>query len=116
MKNLKKFERFTKRDNNLIINKPAVGDLVVGFITARKNWNLDLKYFLNNTVAEVSYASYDSYVLKYDAIPVGFEDYFTKFSSDDYYTRQFQPFDVRFATPQEKREFLLKKERDKYNL
>lgn len=115
MKYLKQFE-ISKRNNNLLINKPVVGDLVVGFITARKNWNTDLKWYLNNTVAEVLYLNRDGYTLKYTDIPEGFDDYFTKFDSDNYYTREFATDNIRFATPQEKREYLLRKERDKFNL
>jgi len=48
MKKLKTFEKFTKRDNNLLINEPVVGDLVVGFITARKNWNPENLDYLKN--------------------------------------------------------------------
>jgi len=55
MRYLKQFE-ISKRNNNLLINKPEVGDLVVGFITARNGWNPDLKWYLNNTVAEVEHA------------------------------------------------------------
>ena len=115
MRYLKQFE-ISKRDNRLLINTPVAGDLVVGFITARKGWNTDLKWYLNNTVAEVEKVSGFNYTLKYDTIPEGFDDYFTKFSSDNYYTRKFGPDEIRFATPQEKREYLLRKERDKFNL
>jgi len=115
MKYLKQFE-ISKRNNRLLIKTPEVGDLVVGFITARKGWNLDLKWYLNNTVAEVDKVSGFNFTLKYDTIPEGFEEYFTKFPSDNYYTRKFGPDELRFAEPKEKREFLLKKQRDKFNL
>jgi len=113
MKYLKQFE-ISKRNNNLLINKPEVGDLVVGLITARKGWNTDLKWFLNNTVAEVEKVDRDRYTLKYDTIPHELDEYFS--NVHPYYLRGFAHSDVRFAEPKEKREFLLKKERDKYNL
>jgi len=54
------------------------------------------------------------YEVKYNNIPNEFEDYFIEY--DNCYHRSFSPSDIRFATPQEKREFLLKNTTNKYNL
>ena len=117
MKYLKQFEIISKRNNNLLINKPEVGDLVVGFITAIKGWNTDLKYFLNNTVGEVTESRSVYYRIAYHNVPENLVQNFVKFEdTDGHYERSLLKSDVRFATPQEKRDYLLKKQRDKYNI
>jgi len=117
MKYLKQFEIISKRNNNLLINKPEVGDLVVGFITARKGWDVELKYFLNNTVGEVSESTDRYYRIAYRNVPENLVQNFVKFEdTDGHYERSIIKSDVRFAEPREKREFLLKKQRDKYNI
>jgi hypothetical protein len=114
MKKIKTFERFSKRDNRLLIKKPDVGDLVVGFITGA-NFNLnDLKGFLNNTVGEIEDVKYAYYTLKYNTIPDKLENNFIEYNNS--YHIDILHDNIRMATPQEKKEFLLKNAINKYNL